>query len=421
MPYGERQVDDDFRDDRLAGLSDSDNHLPERLERIASEIASELAASLPDLAERWYDEMARTPQLVSWRRPDVRELILPAARRDIGRELDALARRRRLPRSCPEEVTQSARLAAESELPLWATLQAYRVGHAQQWNAWSDAVERRGLPAADRLTLLTAGSDFFFAYADRCIRWAEIEYTAARELPLRRAEQRRVQLVVRLLEGGECDAGELGYDPAQWHLGLIVSGPGLEQAVTRIAARAQGNVLTVAAETATMWMWIGASTSPTGIREELAAQPPSDAATLAIGEPEFGVDGFRQTYRQAQVAAAIGSRLGRSVTRYADVALEDLAGTSDERAARFVARELGPLAQDTREARTLRQTLIAYFSCSQRASSAAAQLRVHERTIGNRLRRVEQLIGHPAITRAVELQVALRLHELVGARQPPAG
>ncbi len=307
--------------------------------------------------------MAQTPQLVSWRRPDVRELILPPARTDIGRELAALAEGRRPPSSCPEEVIQSARLAAANGLPLWATLQSYRVGHAQQWNAWSDAVERRGLPAADRRALLRAGSEFFFAYADRCMRWTEIEYTAVRDLPMRRAEQRRVQLVVRLLEGGRGDPDELGYDPSQWHLGVIVSGPGLEQAVTRIAARARGEVLTVAAESSTVWMWIGASSPPVAIRDELAAQNPLEAATLAIGEPESGVAGFRQTYRQAQVAAAIGTRLGRSVTRYVDVALEDLAATSRERAGAFLDRELGPLAADTREARTLRETLVAYVKC----------------------------------------------------------
>ncbi|MFZ0040012.1 MAG: helix-turn-helix domain-containing protein, partial [Solirubrobacteraceae bacterium] len=243
-----------------------------------------------------------------------------------------------------------------------------------------------------------------------------IEYTAVAELPMRRAEQRRVQLVVRLLEGGRTDREELGYDPEQWHLGVIVSDASLEQAVARIAARAHAEVLTVAAETSTLWMWIGASSSPVAIRDELAAQDPAGAATLAIGEPEAGVAGFRQTYRQAQVAAAIGDRLGRSVTRYADVALEDLAATNRERAAEFLDRELGPLGADTREAKTLRETLVAYFTCSQRASSAAAQLGVHERTIGNRLRRVEQLTGQPALARALELQVALRLHDLIVER-----
>jgi hypothetical protein len=413
VTYGDRKVDSSFGHGSRPGLAGSVNPLPERLEPLAVEISAELSAGLPELAERWYESMAQIPQLVSWRRPEVREVVLPTARSDIARELRALAEGRSLPASCPEEVLQSARLAALSGLPLWATLQSYRAGHAQQWNAWSEAVELRELPREDRLALLRAGSEFFFAYADRCLRWTEIEYTATREIPLRRAEQRRMQLVARLLEGGGVGAEELGYEPRQWHLGVIVNGADLEEAVTEIAGRSGAELLTVAAEATTVWMWIGSRTPPARVRDELAALPVDESTQLAVGEPQFDFDGFRQTYRQAQVAAAIGGHLGRSVTRYADVALEDLTSNNRDQAEAFLARELGPLATDTREAQTLRATLSAYFACSQRASSAATRLGVHERTIGNRLRRVEELIAQPMTGRATELQVALRLHDLL--------
>jgi hypothetical protein len=413
VAYGQRKVDSSFRHDQPPGLSGTVNSLPERLEPLAGELAAELSASLPELVEGWYESMAQIPQLVSWRRPEVRALVLPTALSDIGRELRALTEGRRLPTNCPEEVLQSARLAATSGLPLWATLHSYRAGHAQQWRAWSDAVERRDLPREDRRALLLAGSDFFFAYADRCLRWTEIEYTATRELPLRRAEQRRMQLVARLLEGGNVDPGELGYEPRQWHLGVIVNNAQLEEAAAELARRSGAEVLTVAAEATTVWMWIGSESPAVEVRDELATLPVDERAQLAIGEPQFDFDGFRQTYRQAQVAAAIGGELGWPVIRYADVALEDLTSRDREQAAAFLSRELGPLAADTREARNLRATLTAYFACSQRASSAATQLGVHERTIGNRLRRAEELLGRPTSLRALELQVALRLHDLL--------
>jgi hypothetical protein len=166
--------------------------LPDRLETVAFEIAVEIRGSLEQLAERWYRRMAEVPELVSWRRSDVRAVVLPHARIDIGRELDGLVNRRELPSSCPAEVIESARLAAVNGLPLWAALHAYRMGHAEQWQAWNDAVEGRTLQAADRRALLRVGSDYFFAYADRCMRWMETEYQRVREMPMRRQEQRRV-------------------------------------------------------------------------------------------------------------------------------------------------------------------------------------------------------------------------------------
>jgi DNA-binding PucR family transcriptional regulator len=46
--------------------------------------------------------------------------------------------------------------------------------------------------------------------------------------------------------------------------------------------------------------------------------------------------------------------------------------------------------------------------------STAARMRVHEHTIRNRIQRAEEAIGHPLTTRRTELQVALRLFQVVG-------
>lgn len=353
-------------------MSEAVNSLPDDLEAVALEIATEISRLLEQLAERWYQRMATVPQLVSWQRPEVRAVVLPHARIDIGRELGGLTNRRALPSTCPPEVIESARLAAVNGLPLWAALQAYRAGHAEQWQAWHDAVERREMGAADRRALLHAGSDYFFAYADRCMRWMEIEFQRAREMPLRREEQRRVHLVQRLLDGGEGDATELRYDLSQWHVGLIASGQGVETLIEETVTRYPGSTLAVAAEASAAWLWVGMNVAPTDIQSWLSALNPSEALTLAVGDPAPGRRGFRLTHVQAQIAAAHAGRLDQTTTFYDDLALEALTANDPQRAQQFIVRELGPLAADTCEATVLRQTLSAYFACAQRASSAAS-------------------------------------------------
>ncbi len=394
-------------------MSESVNPLPEDLEVIALEIAVGIRRSLEQLTEGWYQRMASIPQLVSWRRPEVRAIVLPHARIDIGRELEGLVNGRKLPSTCPAEVVESARLAAANGLPLWAALQAYRTGHAEQWQAWNDAIEGREMGPADRRALLRAGSDYFFGYGDRCMRWMEMEYQSAREMPMRREEQRRVQLVRRLLDGRDGDATELGYDLSQWHIGLIASGEGVESLIDATVKQYGTSTLAVAAEASAAWLWIGMEVAPTEIQSWLSALDPPEGGTLGVGEPAHGRRGFGLTHAQAQIAAGIGQRLGQATTLYEDVALEDLTGYDPQRAQQFIERELGALLADTREARVLRETLSAYFACAQRASSAAVQLDVHERTVGNRLRRAERLLGGSVSRRHTEIEVALRLHALI--------
>jgi DNA-binding PucR family transcriptional regulator len=134
---------------------------------------------------------------------------------------------------------------------------------------------------------------------------------------------------------------------------------------------------------------------------------------VAVGGPASGAEGFRRAHTEAQSAHRVALRRPAPVTLYDDVALEALAAEDDSRARAFVARELGPLAADDPRALTLRATLRAYFGVAQNASSAAALLGVHERTVANRLRAVEEHLGRPVSARHAELDTALRLHELL--------
>ena len=402
-------------------MSLSVNPLPERLEVIAREIALDMRAHIDDLAHGWYDRMVAVPELARWAAPELRELGLRNARIDIGREVDGLVDARRLPSVCPPEVIDSARIGASVDYPLWAALQAYRAGHAVQWHAWSTRVEARKLAPADRQSLLDAGSEYMFAYADLSARWMEIEFTRARDERMRSDEQRKTQLVRNLLDGHTDEASELGYDLDGWHIGLIAAGADAERTIREIAGRTRGRVLAVAVDAITWWAWIAfPQPPPANITSQIKSIELTIPSRLATGDHAHGSAGFVQTHREAQAAFAIGSKLGHTLTIYSAVALEDLASADADRARVFIERELGPLSRDNGRAETLRNTLSAYFAAAQTASSAAHRLGVHERTIGNRIHAIEQLIGRPVVHRRAELETALRLHLLLSTSAPAA-
>jgi DNA-binding PucR family transcriptional regulator len=117
-------------------------------------------------------------------------------------------------------------------------------------------------------------------------------------------------------------------------------------------------------------------------------------------------------------------RLGRQVIAdYAETAatsagdmppetptLEAMVLGGPERALALAREELGPLAAAGPRAALLRGTVEAWFAAGEAPARAAERLGVAPRTVSYRLRRAEQLLGHPIATRRAELEVALRLH-----------
>jgi len=83
---------------------------------------------------------------------------------------------------------------------------------------------------------------------------------------------------------------------------------------------------------------------------------------------------------------------------------------------RFVQAQLGPLMEyDTRRRTDLVATLSAYFQAGQSPARASQVLHIHVNTVTQRLDRIAQLLGDrwQEPDRALEIQVALRLHRLL--------
>ncbi|MEV5437457.1 GAF domain-containing protein [Streptomyces sp. NPDC052682] len=86
----------------------------------------------------------------------------------------------------------------------------------------------------------------------------------------------------------------------------------------------------------------------------------------------------------------------------------------------FVDRTIGPVvAYDARRGTELLRTLDAYFACGMSPARTKDRLHVHVNTVAQRLERVGRLLGDDwqSPSRALEIQLALRLHRLSGSAQ----
>jgi hypothetical protein len=305
-----------------------------------------------------------------------------------------------VPVSCPTEAAEAAAAAVELGAPVTVIIQCYRAGHAVLWAGAQEEVEKLGLEPGQQRELLDAVSEFLFAYADRCSQFVEDVHRRLREGKLREQEQRRVQAVRDLLDGRPVEVGDLGYPLDQEHLALVVWGPRRRDALEGLGRETGDELLTIEAGGSTSWAWLGAAPH---------TLEPVRGASLAIGSPAEGLEGFRASHAQARLAERVGRRTGSPLTLYRDVALEALALGNEQEALAFVAGELGEMATDSARHTALRKTLMAYFACGQNASATASELDVSEKTVANRLKSVEERLGEPATARRAELELALRL------------
>jgi sugar diacid utilization regulator len=142
--------------------------------------------------------------------------------------------------------------------------------------------------------------------------------------------------------------------------------------------------------------------------------------TAGGGGPVTGPRAVAGAYAEAERCLAALVTLGRT-GQSAGAAELGFFGllVSDRRDVRgFVTATLGPLLDyDLRRGTDLRCTLQAYFDAGNSAARAAVALGVHVNTVAQRLDRVAQLLGGgwSAPDRALEVQLALKLHGLTGA------
>jgi PucR C-terminal helix-turn-helix domain/GGDEF-like domain len=374
-----------------------------------SAIVSVLERGIDGLLDAMLERLLSQPDLKRYDEPHFRVLARRIAQENLLHEIHALGYNRRPPETCPPEAAMAARQAVDLDSPVTVVLQCYRAGHAVLWSAWMQEVERHASSPQLRRRLLEVGSEFMFAYVERCTGFVVDEYTRAREDTVRSRNYRRLQLVRGILEGASSDSAELDYELSIHHVGLVAWGPEAEPVLRRLSAKIGERSLTIPGDDGSVWGWTGRHAEfASGLDDLVAASNIPTDTSVAYGTPASGVAGFRRTHREAQDARSVAARRPAPATSFAKVAIEALALANEERATALVERELGPLARNGPRSERHLATLKAYFSAGQNAAAAAARLGINERTVRNRLQVIEDALGYPPTARRLELETALR-------------
>lgn len=309
----------------------------------------------------------------------------------------------------PAVLLAQARLEARDGVPLDTVLRRYFAGNALFGDFLVEEAERAEVPSAALRPLLAAQATF----VDRLIAAVSEEHAREAKNRPRSAAERRRQCVKALLAGELVDRAELGYDLDAHHLAVLAKGDGAEELMRAVAGRLDRQLLAVQREEEPILAcWLGgtrplASVDAVGA---LAAAAP-ERVSVAVGEPAEGLVGWRFSHNQAKAALPIAERRGRPVLRYADVAVLASIARDDLLATSLRRLYLEPLERTRDGGRVARQTLRAYFDAERNVSSTAAALGVDRRTVRNRLRGIEELLGRPLTGSLADLEIALRLDD----------
>jgi hypothetical protein len=255
-------------------------------------------------------------------------------------------------------------------------------------------------------------------FLDRLILTINEEYIREGERIERSPDQRRADRVRRLLNGEQVESNELGYDLDTWHLGMIGKGLGVGQAIRGMATGLDSRLLCVSHDEQSVWAWLGGKHSAvvSDIKRLLSAKWPA-GLSLALGEPMEGIEGWCHTHQQAQDAFLVSLCQPRTLTLYADVALVVPWLRDETRARWLVETYLSPLDNRGRSGAKLRATLRAYLDSGRNASATSKALNVTRRTIHNRINLIEQRLGPLFDERQAELELAMRLDDLMRQRR----
>jgi PucR C-terminal helix-turn-helix domain/GGDEF-like domain len=235
----------------------------------------------------------------------------------------------------------------------------------------------------------------------------------------RSPQQLRAELVRRLLAGEILDTEQIGYKLDAWHLGIIGTGARVGQAIQRLAASLDSRLLYVSHDEDNVWVWLGGDSKQLvvgDIKRLLSTNWPV-GVSLALGEPAEGLKGWRLTHWQAQNAWLVSLHHPQRFTDYSNIALLAPWLKDGTYARWLIDMYLSPLDSQKVAGETLRETLREFFAAGRNASAAASALKVSRRTMRNRMDLIEQALGTILIKRQAELELALRLENIISLSQ----
>jgi DNA-binding PucR family transcriptional regulator len=378
----------------------SSEPVAERLRERQPEIEQELLLSIP---EGLLDPLGgQDAEYAASQREAIAAALdcaLSALVRDPGRESSA-----------PAPVVAQAQRSARHAVSLETVICLYAAGRELLGDIMAAEAENHSAEEARRAQTILG------ALLQRLIPVIARAHRSETERLRRSPQQRRANLVRKLVKGDPVDATRIGYNFAGWHIGLIATGTSANTAASHLAkGLGRKQVLAIEHDDTAAWGWLS-GTQPlyaSEIEKYVLASGLADVV-LAVGEPGHGLAGWRMTHRQAQEAHRVALLSYQPVTTYSDVGL--LAPWALDRAAAiaFVRTHLGPLDEMKGGGADEREALREIFKASHQIAPAASALKVDRGTLRMRLSRIERQLGFPLASKQTEIEVALRLEILHG-------
>jgi DNA-binding PucR family transcriptional regulator len=305
-------------------------------------------------------------------------------------------------------------------------LRSIHVAHATAAGVLFDAAESL-VPEPQRFSEMRRINVALFGIVDLLTERMADEYARAHEEWLTSSAALRAEIVEDLLEGTAVPMDRvtriLGYDLSRQHLAVVVwtvaampAEPAQLKAAATEVLSAAGCVSTLILPVGAHRVWAWGSRTSQPAESVVPTTPPARGVRVAIGLGGAGLEGFRNSHRQAADAARVGAISTRDAWSfsYADLDMVAMLSTDLHAARVFVARELGALAGDTESVATMRRTLKRYLDRDRSLATTAADLHIARNTVAYRVQRAEQLRGRPATERRLQLHAALTLVDELG-------
>jgi DNA-binding PucR family transcriptional regulator len=406
-------------------------HVAETAERLHSRLA-ELASVMHSFLD------AQIPELRGDER--VTELLPPSVEANIDTVLRALRYGIDVERiEPPTTAFEYARRLAQHGVPVNALVRAYRLGQKLMNELVFAEVRLIDTSEQMRYSVVEAMSATIFEYIDWISQQVVDVYEDERERWLENQNSLRALRVREVLASSitvDVDAASTSIRyPLRWHhLALVMWYPdatadgdelGRLQRLLREAgeaASAGGAPLFVAADRSCGWGWLpfrgAVDQAGEKVREFACAR--ADSPSVAIGTMASGVDGFRQSHREAKNArsvALIAKRPEPTVIAATDPGLAimarlggDVTGTRE-----WVAAVLGDLAADNDNDERLRDTLRVFLACGSSYKVAAEELSLHFNSVKYRVGRAVARRGREISGDRLDVELALLACHWYGA------
>jgi GGDEF-like domain/PucR C-terminal helix-turn-helix domain len=346
----------------------------------------------------------------------------------------------------PTAALEYARRLAQRGVPVNALVRAYRLGQRQINEVVFAELRVIDIPDAMRVEVIEAITGTLFEYIDWMSQQVVAVYEDERERWLENQNSLRGLRVREVLTANklvDADAAStvIRY-PLRWHhLGLVMWYPDagaegdqlgrLQRFLRELgeSAGAAASPLFVAADRSCGWGWLpyraAVADLPIKVRQFTLERP--DSPSVAIGTMANGVEGFRQSHREAETArgvAVIAKRPEPTVISATDPGLsvvarlgDDVADTRD-----WVASVLGDLATDNENDGRLRETLRLFLGCGSSYKVAAEELNLHFNSVKYRVGRAVARRGREIGSDRLDVELALLACHWYGAAvlQPDA-